>query len=453
MKTIENNLTQGSVFQKLWSFTLPLIGANLLQILYGMVDLYIVGRFATTADVSAVSVSTTVLSAFMMFLIGLAVGATVIVGQRFGAGETRALSSVCATAFSMAWIVGVALMLVVAAMTRPLLGWIHTPEEAVSGATAYMLICSVGYIFQAVYNMLAGILRGMGDSKSPLLYVAVATVVNIISDTVLVAGFGMGAAGTAIATVFAQMLCMLFAILHVKKRGFPFDFHLKSYRLEKKDAAALTRTGLPIALQQALVLFSFVIVSAIINRHGLYASAAAGILDKVFLFATIPTNAFHSSISAMVAQNVGAREEKRAIQCLRYGSLFSFLFALAFFLVALFFPAAILGVFSADSNVIAVGVEYFDGYKFDFLLCSLAFCINGFINGTGHTRLTLIANIISTYLVRIPACLLVGNVWQLGMHGIGFAIPAATGIQVLIGFIFFLSGRWKKDLNISRAGE
>ena len=453
MKTLENNLTQGSVFKKLWAFTLPLIGANLLQILYGMVDLYIVGRFATTADVSAVSVSTTVLSAFLMFLIGLAVGGTVVVGQKFGAGEKEALSSVAATAFSLAWIVGVALMLIVAAMARPILGWINTPEAAVRGATSYILICSIGYMFQSVYNMLAGILRGMGDSKSPLLYVAVATVVNIVSDYVLVAIFGLGAAGTAIATVFAQLLCMLFAIFHVKKRDFPFDFRLKSYRLVKRDAAALFRTGIPIALQQALVLFSFVIVAAIINRHGLYASAAAGILDKVFLFATIPTNAFHASISAMVAQNIGAREEKRAIQCLRYGLLFSFLFAFAFFLTGLFFPEQTMRIFTSDPGVIAEGVVYYKGYKYDYLICSIAFCINGFINGTGHTRLTLIANLISTYAVRIPACILVGNVWKLGMLGIGFALPVATAVQVIIGAAFFFSGRWKNDLYLPGAAE
>ncbi len=452
MKTIENDLTQGSVFKKLWGFTLPLIGANLLQILYGMVDLYIVGRFAKTADVSAVSVSTTVLSAFLMFLIGLAVGGTVVVGQKYGAGEKAALSSVAATGFSLAWIVGAVLAVIVAAMTRPMLGWINTPEGAVSGATSYMLICSLGFIFQSVYNMLAGILRGMGDSKSPLLYVAVATVVNIVSDYLLVAVFGLGeaglgAAGTAIATVFAQLLCMLFAIFHVKRRNFPFDFRLKSYRLVKKDVGALIRTGLPIALQQALVLFSFVIIASIINKHGLEASAAAGILDKVFLFAVIPTNAFHASISAMVAQNIGARKQQRAIQCLRYGLLFSFLFALAFFLTGVFFPEQTMGIFTEDSGVVAVGVQYYAGYKFDYLICSIAFCINGFINGTGHTRLTLIANFVSTYVVRIPACILVGTVWKLGMLGIGYALPVATAVQVIIGLVFYLSGRWKRELS------
>lgn len=448
MRSFENNLTRGSVFKKLWGFTLPLIGANLLQILYGMVDLYIVGRFATTADVSAVSVSTTVLSAFMMFLIGLSVGGTVIVGQKFGAGEKEALSSVAATAFSLAWIVGVALTAIVAALTYPILGWINTPAEALRGAISYMLICSVGYIFQSVYNMLAGILRGTGDSRSPLLYVVVATVVNIISDYILVACFGLGAAGTAIATVFAQLLCMLFAVFHVKKRDFPFDFRLKSYRLVKRDAGALFRTGIPIALQQALVLFSFVIVAAIINKHGLYASACAGILDKVFLFASVPTTAFHSSISAMVAQNIGAKEEKRAIQCLRYGLLFSFLFAFLFFLTGLFFPEQTMGIFTSDPGVIAEGVKYYAGYKYDYLICSVAFCINGFINGTGHTKLTLIANIISTYIVRIPACFLVGSVWQMGMRGIGFVLPLATAVQVIVGVAFYLSGRWRKSADV-----
>ncbi len=446
MKSIENNLTQGSVFKKLWRFTLPLIGANLLQILYGMVDLYIVGRFAATADVSAVSISTTVLGTFLMVLIGLSAGATVVVGQKYGAGEKDALSSVAATGFSLAWIIGVILMVLSAALARPVLGWISTPEEAVRGATHYILICSVGFLFQSVYNMLAGILRGMGDSKSPLLYVAASTVVNIIGDIVLVAGVGLGAAGAAIATVFAQLLCMLFAIFHVMRRSFPFDFRLKSYRLVKEDAGALIRTGMPIALQQAMVVFSFIIISGIINRHGLDASAAAGILDKIFMFAMVPTNAFHASISAMVAQNIGARQEKRAIRCLCYGTLFGFLFALFFFLAGLFFPAQAVGIFTADRGVIKAGVEYYAGYKYDYLFCALAFCINGFINGTGHTKLTLIANLVSTYAVRVPACILFGTVLKAGMLGVGYALPAASLVQMIIGLAFCVSGRWKRAL-------
>ena len=434
MKTIENDLTRGSVFKKLWTFTLPFVGANLLQTLYGMVDLYIVGRFAATADVSAVSVSGTVIATFLMLLIGLSVGATVVIGQKFGAGEKDALPSVCATAFTIAWIAGVFLMLLVAALAIPLLGWINTPAEALRGATAYLLICSVGYIFQSVYNMLSGILRGVGDSRSPLLFVAVSTVVNILGDILLIGVFGLGAAGAAIATVFAQLVCMVFGIVHVKRRGFPFDFHLKSYRLEKGCAKELLRMGIPVALQEVLVMFSFIILEGIINRYGLSASAAAGILDKIFLFA---------AISAMVAQNIGARERKRAVRCLWYGSVLSELFAVVFFLLALFIPDRLVGIFTTDRGVISEGVAYYAGYKFEYLLCSLAFCVNGFINGTGHTRLTLINNIISTYAVRIPACILVGSILHTGLFGIGYALPLASAIQVLVGFGFFFSGRWK----------
>ena len=443
MKAIENDLTQGSVFKKLWAFTLPFIGSNLLQTLYGMVDLYIVGRFATTADVSAVSVSGTVISTFLMLLIGLSVGATVVVGQKFGAGEKDSLSSVCATAFSISWIAGFALMVLVAALTVPLLGWINTPAEALRGATSYMLICSVGYIFQSVYNMLSGILRGVGDSKSPLLFVAVSTAVNIIGDILLIGVFGLGATGAAIATVFAQLVCMVFGILHVKHRGFPFDFRPRSHRLAKNDSKELLQMGIPVALQEVLVMFSFIILEGIINSYGLSASAAAGILDKFFLFATIPTNAFHAAISAMVAQNIGAREERRAVRCLWYGSLLSEFFALVFFLLALFIPDRIVGIFTTDRGVISEGVLYYAGYKYEYLLCSLAFCINGFINGTGRTKLTLINNIISTYIVRIPACIIVGSVLRLGLYGIGYALPVASVIQVIVGLGFYFSGRWK----------
>ncbi len=443
MKEVENNLTQGSVFKKLWLFTMPFIGANLIQTLYGMVDLYIVGRFATTADVSAVSVAGTVISTFLMVLIGLSVGATVMVGKRFGAGEKDSLQSIAATGFTIAWLVGLGLMILVAALAIPLLKWINTPQDAMQGAIAYMLICSVGYIFQSVYNMLAGILRGVGDSKSPLLFVGVASVLNIIGDVILVAGFHMGAAGAAIATVAAQAICMFFGIIHVKRRGFPFDFKWKSYHMQKAEGKELLQIGIPIALQELLVMFSFIILEGIINRFGLNASAAAGILDKIFLFATIPTNSFNAAISAMVAQNIGAGEEKRAVNCLWYGILLSEIFAFLFFLLGAIIPAGMVGIFTKDAGVIAEGVNYYAGYKFEYMLCALAFCVNGFINGTGHTKLTLANNIISTYAVRIPLCILVGAVMGSGLLGIGYILPLASLVQAIVGFVFFFSKRWR----------
>lgn len=453
MKRIENDLTQGSVFRKLWSFTLPFIGANLLQTLYGMVDLYIVGRYAATADVSAVSVAGTVIATFMMLLTGLSVGATVVVGQRFGAGDRESLASVSATSFTLAWIVGAALMVVVGALSVPMLGWINTPAEAMRGAIFYMLICCVGYPFLAVYNMLSGILRGVGDSRSPLLFVGISTAFNIVGDIILVGVCGLGAAGAAIATVLAQLLCMIYGILHVKKRGFPFDFRLSSYRMHKEDVHPLLRVGIPVALQEVLVMMSFIVLEGIINRFGLNASAAAGILDKIFLFATIPTNAFNASISAMVAQNIGANERKRAVQCLWYGSLLSVSCGVVFFLLAAIMPEKLVGIFTADRGVIDEGVQYYAGYKYEYLLCSLAFCVNGFINGTGHTRFTLITNIVSTYAARIPLCLLTGVVLNAGLFGIGYALPIASLVQLIVGYAFFFGGRWKSGTPLSEPQE
>ena len=451
MKKIENDLTKGSVFRKLWSFTLPFIGANLLQTLYGMVDMYIVGRCAATADVSAVSVAGTVIATFMMLLIGLSVGATVIVGQRFGAGDKESLSSVSATAFTLAWIVGAGLMVVVGALAVPMLRWINTPAEAMRGAISYMLICSVGYIFLSVYNMLSGILRGVGDSRSPLLFVGISTAFNILGDILLVGVFGLGAAGAAIATVLAQLLCMIYGILHVKRRGFPFDFRLRSYRMKKEDVRPLLHVGIPVALQEVLVMFSFIVLEGIINRFGLNASAAAGILDKIFLFATVPTNAFNASISAMAAQNIGANEPRRAVSCMWHGSLSSLLFAAVFFLLALIVPEKMVGIFTTDRGVIDAGVQYYAGYKYDYLLCALVFCVNGFINGTGRTRFTLINNAVSTYAVRIPLCILAGSVWNAGLYGVGWALPAASLVQLIAGYAFLFSGKWKGKKPLTEA--
>ena len=443
MATVENNLTSGNVFKTLWKFTIPFIGINLIQTLYGMVDLYIVGQFAATADVSAVSVAGTVIATFSMLLVGLSIGTTVVVGQRFGAGDKKALEAISATAFSLAGIVGVVLAVAVGALSVPLLRWINTPEDAMGGAIAYMLICSVGYIFQSFYNMLAGILRGVGDSKTPLLFVGVSSILNVIGDVILVWGFGMGAAGAAIATTVSQGICILMGIIHVTKREFPFDFKLRSYRFDRQEARELIGVGMPIALQEVLVMFSFIILEGIVNRFGLSASAAAGILDKIFLLATIPTNAFCSSISAMVAQNVGAGAHKRAVECLWYGCILSVAFAVVFFLLGWLIPEKMVGIFTADQEVIAAGTEYYVGYKYEYILCALAFCVNGFINGTGHTKLTLANNIISTYAVRIPGCVLLGVALGWGILGIGYALPAASAVQALVGFAFFALGKWK----------
>ncbi len=243
------------------------------------------------------------------------------------------------------------------------------------GAIAYMLICSVGYSFQSVYNMLAGILRGVGDSKSPLLFVGVASVLNIIGDVILVWGFDMGAAGAAIATTGAQAICMFYGIIHVTRRGFPFDFKPKSFRIVRDEAKELVSVGIPIALQEVLVMFSFIVLSGIINKFGLHVSAAAGILDKIFMFATIPTNAFNAAISAMVAQNMGAGLHRRAVKCLWYGSVLSMAFALVFFILAAVIPGWMVGFFTADQKVIEAGIDYYAGYKYDYILCSVVFCI------------------------------------------------------------------------------
>ncbi len=442
-RTIENNLTQGSVFTTLWKFTLPFIGARLLQTLYSMVDLYIVGRYATTADVSAVSVSGTITTSLLMVLIGISVGATVIVGQRFGAGDKKSLSSAASTFFSLAWIIGAVLSVIIFVIAVPALQWINTPEEAMKGAIAYTRICSVGFIFLAVYNMLSGFLRGMGDSRSPLLFVGISTVVNIFGDILLVGVFGLGAAGAAIATVFAQMICMVYGIFHVKKKGFPFDFRPKSYRIVKEDVQKLFQIGMPVAVQELLVMISFFVLEMVINEYGLDASAAAGILDKLFLVAMIPTTAFNNSISAMVAQNIGAQKPQRAIQCLMYGSLLSGLFAVAFFILAWVMPARLVGIFTTDTGVIQEGIQYIAGYKLDFLACSLFFCITGFLNGAGRTRFTLINNFVSTYLVRIPFCLVAAKVLNAGLYGIGFTLPAASLVSLIIAYVYFFQGKWK----------
>lgn len=440
------DLTKGSVTKTLLSFSVPFLVANLVQNLYGIVDMLIVGRFSDAVGLAAVSAGSLIMGTFSFTIIGLTIGSTVLVGQFIGARMEKDAKEVIATSFTLFPLVAIVLSVVLFLISRPLLVVMNTPAESFEASLAYLRICIGGLFFTAGYNTLSGVLRGMGDSKSPLLFVIYACVFNIIGDLILVAGFRMGAAGAAIATVAGQALSMILGIIHLKRINFIFDFKPSSFRIARDKVRSLLRIGVPLALQETLVMCSFIFLEAIINGMGYIAVAAAGIADRVFMLATIPASAFGSSLSAMVAQNMGAGDSERVRKSRNTGLAISFAIGMLLFVIMWAVPGVIMGIFTSESSVITSAVDYMRSYKFEYPFCSLVFCLNGFINGTGHTKFTLWNNLFSTFVVRVPLVYLLSRVAGATLFTIGVGLPVASAVQLLAAVIYTRSGKWRKSL-------
>lgn len=441
----ESTLTRGGVGRTLLRFALPFLGASLLQFLYGAADLMIVGRFADPAGISAVSTGSQVMQAITSLVTGLATGGTVLIGQYAGARREGDVRAVIGTMFSLFTLMAVALTLVSALCTNAIVDLMRVPAEAVVPARQYLFICSCGILFITGYNMVAAMLRGLGDSRRPLYFIAVACVLNIVGDLLLVGVFHMGAAGAALATVCAQGVSLILSLLFLRRRDFPFDFKAASFRLHRRRCAKLLALGAPVAVQNVLVTISFLIITAIVNGIGLNESAAVGVVERIIGFAMLAPFAFMAALSAMTAQNMGARRPDRAKASLKYGILFCLLCEGAMFALLQLFPAGWMSLFSGDGAVIAHGALYLRTYSFDCLAVSLVFCLNGFFGGCGRTGFTMFNDLVSTFAARVPIVFFVSRIAGVTLLQIGVAAPVASTLQVVIQLIYYRTGRWNRS--------
>ena len=438
-----NDLTRGPIARTLLRFTAPYLIGNLLNTLYGIVDMLIVGRFASSVELSAVSIGALIMIMVNFFLMGLGTGGTVLVGNLMGAKKEKEVKETAATIFCILPLIAISIMVVFFLLRAPILRLIQTPAESFESAYGYLSICLVGVLFNGFYVSISCIFRGMGESKTPMLFVGISCVLNIIGDIICVAVLQMGAAGAALATTLSQGTSVLLGYLYIRRKGnFPFDFKPSSFRIKKDKAKRMLQLGIPSAAQETLVSLSFIVLEAIINRMGYVATAAAGVDDKIFNLATIPAAAFFGAISAMVAQNSGAGLPERSHKCLGVGCLFSGMIGLVIFIVMAVVPELIIGIFTPDKEVVAAGVDYMFFCKYDYILFGFAFCINGYINGRGHTRFTMIINIIGSVCVRLPLVYLLSLIPGATLYHIGIALPAATLVQLILAAAYML---FKKD--------
>ena len=455
---MQNNdsLLHGRVGPALLRFALPFLAASLLQQLYSTVDTVAVGRLSADAAAGLSAISTGAQITYMVttLVIGLATGGTVLIGQYVGAGQKENIRRTIGTMFPLFGIVGLIISALLVSCAGPIVRLMQVPQAAVSSARQYLVICGVGMLFVTGYNMVSGILRGLGDSKTPMLLVAIACVINIVGDIVLVGPFQMGAAGAALATVVAQGFSFLFSlvILH-RRKDFPLRFHWRSFALQPEQTRLLLRLGVPVALQDFCIGISFALISAFVNRLGLEQSACVGASSRVSTIAMLVSTAFMSAIAAMAAQNVGNGQPKRAEQSMRWGMLISAVISFAAFLLVELFPAQILRFFIEDPAVIAQGVLYTRSNIIDVALVPFVFCMNGFFSGCGHTTFSMTNNLISTFGVRVAGTLLISLIPGTTMFHIGLAAPAASTIQIMIQLVYLASGRWRQNTMLSDAEQ
>ena len=452
MSKLQRDFTQGGIARGMIAFSMPFLLSNVLQALYGAVDMWVVGNFShadeamRTAILSGVNIGSQITHLLAMMVSGLTVSGTVLVGQYVGARKQKDASETVGTMFTMMTAVGVALMVLMFALSGPLLRLLDTPAEAFPHAQSYLNICLAGTLFIFGYNAISSIQRGLGDSVRPLVFVGVACLVNVALDLWLVKGMGMGAAGAALATVIAQAVSLILAAFYLGRNKFIFDFKLKSFRIQKEKMKMMIRLGIPSSVQSIIVNISFLVMTAVVNGiGGAVASAAVGVVGKFNSFAILPAVAMSSSVSAFAAQNIGAGRFDRAKKCLGVGIGIAMSISLLVFAAVQVFPAPIIAFFIQQEDTIRSGVEYMRTFSFDYLLVPVVFCLNGLIMGAGHTMFTLISGSLSSLFLRIPVAVVLGSWLGWGLMGVGLAGPAASLVGVILAGWFVLSGKWMKS--------
>ncbi|MCL2252941.1 MAG: MATE family efflux transporter [Lachnospiraceae bacterium] len=438
----QNDLTQGNVTGQLLRFSAPFMLSMLIQQSYSMADLLIVSYFSGEATVAAVNNGGQLAFLVTSIAIGLSSGGTILIGQFFGAKRMEEMQKTASTMLSALLITSILLALIFIPFGSTFLRMLNVPEEGFREAVLYLIICMAGLPFIFLYNAISGILRGMGDSKRPLYFITGACVANIILDLILVAGFGIGAAGVAVATVAAQAGSVAASAIYLRRSGFMFDFKPKSFIIDRDKLKMILRIGIPSSFSQVAVNLSFLIMTGLVNGYGVYVSAAAGLAGRFNGFAIMPAIAVSNSVSMMCAQNLGANLKDRALQTMKIGIIMSMVIGLPILAVVQLFSFEIMGLLSQSPPVIEAGSVYLRAFSWDYLFVPFVFGFIGLVSGAGHAHIIMINTLITSVLVRVPAALLLSRTFGLELSGVGYAAPVATfaGVIFLLGYI--LSGRW-----------
>ncbi len=439
------DLTCGSVWKKLSLFALPLVAMNLLQAVYSIVDMIIVGQFIGSVGMSAVSIGGQVTVLVLVACSGVVNGCAVYVGNLSGLKRYKEMPGYVGSMLSFLLIAAIAFTILIIALCNPLLRALNTPAESFADTRIYLIVSMLGTVFVYGYGLLSAALRGMGESVQPLIYVIVTTIENIVLDLLFVAVLKMGAAGAAVATVISQATSCILVAVYVARRTPLFDFRLSSFRIDKQKLKSQLVIGMPQAIQYVCTNISFLFISSLVNSYGIAASAAAGAANKLSSFGTMPGIACMTAIVTLTAQNHPRKNYKRILQGMACGLTLSLSVSVIFVLLCQTVPHIMYGFFTSDISVLDVGIDYLKYFSLSFVAETVMFCMFGVITGSGYTRSTMISSVFSAFAVRYLVAWLLSQHTAMGFNGIALGYACSPLVGIALCLFFFVTGKWKRS--------
>ena len=434
---MERDLTSGSVWKNIVYFSLPYLLSYFLQTLYGLADLFIVGQFDGVASTTAVSIGSQVMHMLTVMIVGLAMGTTVNIGRAVGARDSQKASKVVGNTTVLFVGVSVVLAVVLLVLVQPIVRVMSTSAEAVEGTVWYLTICFIGIPFITAYNVIASIFRGLGDSKSPMYFIAVACVANIALDYLFIGALHMGPAGAALGTTLSQTISVAVSLLVILKKKTGISVKRADFRLERVTMGQVLKIGVPIAAQDGFIQVAFIIITIIANRRGLSVAAAVGIVEKIISFLFLVPSSMLSTVSALGAQNMGAGKYERADQILRYAMGIAVGFGLIVSLLIQIIAGPVVGLFTTDVTVILLGAQYIRGYIWDCIFAGVHFSFSGYFCAYGKSEISFVHNLIAILCVRIPGVYLTSKIFPDTLFPMGLATATGSLLSVIICMIAF----------------
>ena len=437
------NLTEGSILKNIVVFSLPYLLSYFLQTLYGMADLFLAGQFNGADVISAVSIGSQVMHMFTVIIVGLAMGGTVLIGQAVGAKDTKRASKIIGNTVTFFLIFSAVITVILLLACRGIVSLIQTPPESVEQTVLYLRICFIGIPFIVAYNVIASIFRGMGDSKSPMIFVIIACTLNIILDYIFMGMLGMKAEGAAIATVIAQAVSVIISLIAIV-RSKSLKLTKEDFKLQQDALVPILKIGVPVACQDGFVQISFMLITVIANRRGVNVAAAVGIVEKIICFLFLIPSSMLSTVSAIAAQNIGAGYYDRARKTLYAGTAIATGIGLIFAVSLQFVLHPLIALFTREEVVINLGAQYLKSYVFDCVFAAIHFCFSGYFCAMGKSILSFIHNVTSIILVRIPGAWLASKYWPETLFPMGCAAPLGSLLSAVICVIAFIWLNQKK---------
>lgn len=443
---MEKNLTTGSVLKTVLSFSLPYLLSYFLQTLYGMADLFIIGQFNGVESTTAVSIGSQVMHMLTVMIVGLAMGSTVMIGQAIGAEKKEQASQAIGNTVTMFMVLSVALTVGLLFAVKPIVTVMSTPAEAAAKTVSYLTICFMGIPFITAYNIISSIFRGMGDSKSPMYFIAIACGVNIVLDYLFIGGMGLGPAGAALGTTLSQTISVMVSLFIIRRKKTGITLGANNFKPYRETMTGLLKIGVPIALQDGFIQIAFIVITIIVNKRGLNDAAAVGIVEKIIGILFLVPSSMLQTVSALCAQNIGAGKHERARLTLGYGCLMTVIWGAAAVAVMQLDAEHFIGLFSDNREVVLMGGEYMRGYVWDSILAGIHFCFSGYFCAYGLSGISFVHNSISILCARIPLSYLASKYFVDTLFPMGLASTVGSGVSAVIcvGVFIWMNRRFRE---------